>query len=82
MGSVRPLAGLAKRAMDMVLSILVLAAVALVVGAVWLWRKRGADKQVWLMLLLATIMIANVLIWTVPNKDGTAPIDRAAEGVR
>ena len=68
--------------MDMVLSILVLAAVALIAAAIWQWRRGGAQKQVWLMLLLAVIMIANVLIWTIPNKDGTIPVDRAAEGVR
>lgn len=68
--------------MDMVLSILVLAAVALIAAAIWQWRRGGAQKQVWLMLLLAVIMIANVLIWTIPNKDGTIPVDRAAEGLR
>ena len=68
--------------MDMILSVLVLAAVALIGGAILLWRRDGLKKQVWLMLLLAAVMIGNVLIWTVPDKDGTAPIDRAAEGVR
>ena len=68
--------------MDLVLSLLVLAAVALIGGALWQWRRVGPGKQVWLMLVLAVVMIINVLIWTVPNKDGTAPIDRAAEGVR
>ena len=68
--------------MDAILSVLVLAAVVLVGGALYSWRRNGPSKQVWLMLVLAVVMIANVLIWTIPNKDGTAPIDRAAEGVR
>ena len=68
--------------MDLVLSLLVLAAVALVAGAIWQWRRGRAGKQVWLMILLAVIMIANVLIWTIPNKDGTVPLVRAAEGMR
>ena len=68
--------------MDLILSILVLAALAMIAGAIFLWRRDGLKKQVWLMLLSAAVMIANVLIWTLPNKDGTAPIDRAAEGVR
>jgi hypothetical protein len=68
--------------MDTILSVVVLAAVVLIAGAIWLWRRGGAQKQVWLMLLLAVVMIVNVLIWTVPDKDGTAPLDRAAEGVR
>ena len=68
--------------MDTVLSMLVLAAIAMVGGAIFLWRRGGAQKQVWLMLLAAVTMIANVLIWAVPDKDGTAPLDRAAEVVR
>jgi len=68
--------------MDTVLSIVALAAVALLGGAIYLWRRGGANKQAGLMLVLAIVMIANVLIWTVPNKDGTAPVDRAAEGAR
>ena len=68
--------------MDVILSVLVLGAVVMVGAAIWRWRREGASKQVWLMLGVAVVMIVNVLIWTVPDKDGTAPIDRAAEGVR
>ena len=68
--------------MDMVLSVVMLAAIALLGGAVFLWRRDGPGKQVWLMLVLAMVMIGNVLIWTVTDKDGTAPLDRAAEVVR
>ena len=57
-----------------VLSILMLAAIAMVAGAVILWRRRGATKQVWLMLVLAIVLIANVAIWVVPSVNGTAPI--------
>ena len=68
--------------MDLILSALMLVAVALIAGACFLRRRDGMKKQVWLMLLLAMVMIGNVLIWTVPDKDGTAPLDRAAEGLR
>ena len=64
--------------MDLILSIVMLAAIALLAGAVFLWRRGGAGKQVWLMLLLAVVMIVNVLIWTVPDASGTAPVNRAA----
>ena len=57
-----------------VLSILMLAAIAMVAGAVILWRRRGATKQVWLMLVLAVVLAANVAIWVVPSEGGTAPI--------
>lgn len=62
--------------MDTVLSILVLAAFALLLGAVWLWRKGGARKQALLMVVLAIVALLNVAIWTVPQPDGTAPIAR------
>ena len=64
--------------MDTVLSIVMLAALALLAGAFWLWRRQGAIKQVWLMVLLALIMLGNVAIWTIPDNDGAAPVDRAA----
>ena len=63
--------------MGTVLSILVLAAIALVLGAFVLWRKGGSPKQIGLMLLLAMIVAINVAIWTVPDADGTAPLEKA-----
>lgn len=60
--------------MEVVLSILVLAAIALLAGAVWLWRNGGARKQAVLMVILALVALVNVAIWTVPQPDGTAPI--------
>jgi hypothetical protein len=68
---------------DIVLSIVMLAALALVAGAVVLWRRTGEIKNPALMLLLAVIAVVNVLIWTVPTADGTAPIEQvkaAGEG--
>lgn len=59
-----------------VLSILMLAAIAMLLGAVFLWRQRGASKQVWLMLVLAIVLIANVAIWVVPSQNGTAPVQQ------
>ena len=64
--------------MGTILSVVMLAALAMVGGAVYLWR-RDARRQAGLMLLLALVMVVNVLIWTVPDSGGTAPIDRAAE---
>ena len=53
---------------DIVLSIVMLAALALVGGAVVLWRRTGQIKQPALMVLLAVIAVLNVLIWTVLRK--------------
>ncbi|OBV11422.1 hypothetical protein [Erythrobacter dokdonensis] len=68
---------------DIVLSIVMLAALALLAGAFVLWRRTGQVKQPALMVLLAVIAVINVLIWTVPTKDGAAPVEQikaAGEG--
>ena len=65
-------------AIGTVLSVVMLVALALLAGAFVLWRRGGATRQVWLMLVLAAVMIANILIWTVPDSSGTAPVDKAA----
>jgi hypothetical protein len=68
--------------MDLILSLVTLTALALVAGAIFLWRRGGAGRQVWLMLLLAVVMIANVLIWALPapapEAGGTPPAGRTA----
>jgi hypothetical protein len=65
--------------MNAVLSIIMLAAGALVVGAYVLWRRGVPAKQPLLMLLLAAIAVANVLIWTLPDASGDAPLDQVEE---
>lgn len=56
--------------MDWIFSLVTLAALALLLGALALWRRGGAQRQVWLMLLLAAVMIANLLVWAVPLPEG------------
>lgn len=65
---------------DFIISIIVLAAVALAVGAFVLWRK-GVTRQAMLMAILAFIMIANVAIWLVPMDDGNTPMQAASRAV-
>jgi hypothetical protein len=65
--------------MNAVLSIIMLAAGALVVGAYVLWRRGVPAKQPLLMLLLAAIAVANVLIWTLPDASGDAPLDQVED---
>ena len=64
---------------DFVISLVVLAALALVAGAFVLFR-RGNRKQALLMGLLAIVMIANVAIWLIPAEGGASLADVAAEG--
>lgn len=61
---------------DIVLSIVMLAALALLAGAFVLWRRTGQVKQPALMVLLAVIAVLNVLIWTIPTESGEAPIQQ------
>ena len=61
--------------MSTVLSILVLAAIAMVLGAAMMWRK-GDRKRAMLMLLLAVIAATNVAIWTLPDASGEAPVSK------
>ena len=65
--------------MDLVMSIVTLSAIALIVGAVVLWRRTGEIRNPALMVVLALIAIGNVLIWTIPAADGTSPMERADE---
>ena len=62
--------------MNLVLSIVMLAAIALLIGAFVLWRRTGDAKKAMLMVLLAIIAAMNVAIWTVPDNSGEAPIDK------
>jgi membrane protein DedA with SNARE-associated domain len=61
--------------MSTVLSILVLAAIAMLLGAAMMWRK-GDRKRAMLMVLLAIIAATNVAIWTLPDASGEAPISK------
>ncbi len=68
---------------DIVLSIVMLAALALLAGAVVLWRRTGEVKNPALMVLLAVVAVVNVMIWTLPQAGGQAPIEQikaAGEG--
>lgn len=61
----------------MVLSLLMLAAIALVIGAFAQWKRGAPRKQVALMLLLAAVMAVNVAIWTLPDASGNSPLASA-----
>ncbi len=60
--------------LDIVLSLLVLAAFALIGGAVILYR-RGLRKQAGLMVVAALVALMNVGIWTIPDSEGRAPVN-------
>jgi len=54
---------------DAALSLAMLTALALLAGAVFLWRK-GERQRPSLMAILAAVMITNVVIWSLPTTSG------------
>jgi hypothetical protein len=58
------------------LSLLVLAIIALLAGAIAMWRRgdTGSRKKAGLMVLLAAVMVVNVAMWTLPGSGGQAPL--------
>ncbi|MBX9663658.1 hypothetical protein [Novosphingobium sp.] len=54
---------------DAALSLAMLTALALMAGAVFLWRK-GERQRPALMAILAAVMITNVVIWSLPTPGG------------
>ena len=64
-------------AADTVLSILVLACLALLLGAYALRRRGGPRRQVVLMLVLAAVVAGNIAIWVLPGGSGKALVSEA-----
>lgn len=60
--------------MSLILSILMLAGLALCVGSVLAFR-RGFKRQSVLMVIAALVMFANVGIWSLPTASGESPTD-------
>ena len=60
--------------LDLVLSLLVLAAFALIAGAVVLFR-RGYRKQALWMGAAALVALMNVGIWTIPDSEVRSPVN-------
>ena len=65
--------------LEAMLSLMMLAAVVLLGGTVYLWRARSERQRPLLMLLLALIMLVNVGIWTLPDASGEAPAERTVQ---
>ena len=50
-----------------ILSILMLAGIALGVGGIYMIGWRRETKHGWLMIIAAMVMFMNVMIWTLPT---------------
>ncbi|BAK67647.1 hypothetical protein SLG_29720 [Sphingobium sp. SYK-6] len=49
-----------------ILSILMLAGLALGIGGIYLIAAKGETKRGWLMIVAAMVMFGNVAVWTMP----------------
>lgn len=52
---------------DMVLSITMLVAFALVIGGILLIVKKREKQRGWLMIGVALVLVINVMIWAIPS---------------
>ncbi len=64
---------------DVILSLVMLCALALLAGGTYLLVK-GVRKQGVLMIVLALVMVANAAIWVIPDSEGGSPLEQAAAG--
>jgi len=60
---------------EAILGTVVIAAFALVIGAIYIWKKSGFGKKPALMLLLAAILLGNAAILSIPNERGVSPVN-------
>lgn len=51
---------------DLALSLAMLAMVALLAGAWYLYRRNGPNRQTLLMVVMALVLLGNVVIWQLP----------------
>lgn len=56
--------------MDIALSLLMLTAIALVLGSIALFRRGGYRRQAVLMLIAAAVMAVNAVLWALPMSGG------------
>ena len=56
---------------DWILSLAVLAAMALLAGAIFLWRRPGERRRAILMAVAALVVLMNVAIWSLPEPRTT-----------
>ena len=64
---------------NLILSIATFAAVLLLWGAWKRWRSEGVGKQMWLMVIAALVIFANIAIWVVPDKKGQSLVTGEAK---
>lgn len=55
---------------SIVLSVAMVAVFALIAGGIYLWRSKGDRQKGLLMVAAGIVILANVMIWSVPPPAG------------
>ncbi len=66
--------------LNAILSIAMLVAFLLVYGAIRLAMREGFDKKPLLMIVAAIVIVANIIIWAVPDEQGRSLLQEAERG--
>ncbi len=61
----------------MLFSLALFAVLLLVRGSWKRWRRDGASLQMWLMIVAALVILANIAIWVVPDGNGQSLVTGA-----
>jgi EamA domain-containing membrane protein RarD len=64
---------------NLILSVATFAGILLLWGAWKRWRSDRAGKQMWLMIIAALVIFANIAIWVVPDDKGQSLVTGAAD---
>ena len=59
---------------NLLLTVALFAGVLLLIGAWKKWRRGDSGQQMWLMVIAALVIFANVAIWVVPDNKGQSLI--------
>ena len=60
---------------NLLLSVALFAGVLLLFGAWKRWRSAGGSLQMWLMVVAALVIFANIAIWVVPDSKGRSLVN-------
>ncbi len=62
---------------NVLLSAAMVAVFALVYAAIRIWLREGFSKKPLLMIIAATVIFANIVIWAVPDERGNSLLNEA-----
>ncbi|MEE9434218.1 MAG: hypothetical protein V3V15_08275 [Sphingorhabdus sp.] len=64
---------------NFLLSAAMVAVFALIYAAIRMWMREGMNKKPLLMIAAALVILANIVIWAVPDNQGNSLLREAAK---